>query len=582
MSGGTMKEIKADVLIIGSEAAGAKAAIEAQDDGADVLVVSKGLVGKSGNTVMAGWGIQAPISHMYEGDSPEVFFEDVVKGGAYLNNQKLLERLVNLAVTEVPKMEKWGAKFMKKGEKFIQFQLPGSSYPRTLHPVGRHGGLQWRKAFRIQFKRLNTKVIEDLFVTKILVSDGKVAGVLGVSLRDGEFILIRSKIVLLATGGCTDMFLMNDGSRDATGDGFVLALRAGAQLMDMEFHQCFPLSCYTPPFEFATFTANLRYVLHGKMYNSLGEAFMERYLPLSKDWGLRDPTSRAIYLENKYGRGSPHGGAWIAVNHLPENLIDDWIQREKPAYIPKLEKAGIDIRKHALECGPAAHYTMGGVRVNENCESAVQNLFAVGEVASGPDGAERIDGGPAITWCLGMGYIAGKEAARRVGELSWIDIDKDAIQAEQKRVTQIWERQGGVRGFEIKNKIKKIMWEECALVRSGDGLDKALKVIDRIKREDLPNLTARNSSKVLNKGLLEALEAQNMVEIAEMTVRSALMREESRRSHYRTDFLNRDDKNWLKNTIIKSEGDSIVFRPESPIITKMKPPTEEEVEKHDR
>jgi len=582
MPEGRIKEIKADVLIVGSEAAGAKAAIEAQDEGADVLVATKGLVGKSGNTVMAGWGIQAPISHMYEGDSPEVFFEDVVKGGAYLNNQKLVERLVKLAVTEVPKMEKWGAKFMKKDDKFIQFQLPGSSFPRTLHPIGRHGGLQWRKAFRNQFKRLNTRTIEDFFVTKILVSDGQAAGVLGISLRDGQFMVIRAKIVVLATGGCTDMYLMNDGSRDATGDGIVLAFNAGAELMDMEFQQFFPLSCYTPPFEFATFTANLRYVLHGKMYNSLGEAFMERYLPLSKDWGLRDPTSRAIYLENKNGRGSPHGGTWIAVNHLPENLIDDWIEREKPAYIPKLEKLGIDIRKHALECGPACHYTMGGVRVNENCETGVKNLYAIGEVASGPDGGERIDGGPAITWCLGMGYIAGKEAARRAGELGWVDFDREEIRDEQKRIISIWERKKGVRGFEIKNKIKKIMWDECALVRNGDGLKEALGVIESIKHEGLPKLTAKSSSKILNKGLVEALEAENMVKISEMIVRGALMREESRRSHYRTDFLSRDDKNWLKNIIIKNEDKGMVFSTASPIMTKMKPPVEEEVERHDR
>src|SRR4030042_6097416 len=133
------QEIKTEVLIIGSEAAGAKAAIEAQEEGADVLVVTKGLVGRSGNTVMAGWGIQAPLGHMDPRDNPDVFLEDVVKGGAYLNNQKLVERLVNLSVTEVPKMERWGAKFMKRDGKLLQYQLPGSSYPRSLATVGYHG-----------------------------------------------------------------------------------------------------------------------------------------------------------------------------------------------------------------------------------------------------------------------------------------------------------------------------------------------------------------------------------------------------------------------------------------------------------
>ena len=575
-------EIRTDILIVGSEAAGAKAAIEAGLDGGDVLVVTKGLVGGSGNTVMAGWGIQAPISHMYEGDSPEVFFRDVVKGGAYLNNQKLVQRLVELAVTEVPKMEQWGAKFMKDGDKFIQFQLPGSSFPRTLHPLGRHGGLQWRKAFKNQFKRLQTKILEDVFITKILVSNEGAAGALGISIRDGQFILIRSKILILATGGATDIFLMNDGSRDATGDGFILAFNAGAELMDMEFHQFFPLSCYTPPFEFATFTANLRYKMHGKMYNSVGEAFMERYLPESKDFGLRDPTSRAIYIESKQGRGSPHGGAWIAVSHLPENVIDDWIQREKPQFIPKLEKLGIDLRKHALECGPACHYTMGGVRVDENCKTSVENLYAVGEVASGPDGAERIDGGPAITWCLGMGYIAAKEAVKKVKKLNWMDIDREEVQAEKNRITSIWNRKQGTKGFEIKQKIKRIMWDECALVRNGEGLKTALEAVETIKRDDAPRLSVATASKIMNKGLIEALEAENELKVSEMTIRAALKREESRRSHYRTDFLSRNDSKWLKNIIIRKKDDHMVLSTASPVITKLTPSEEEEDETHDR
>src|SRR3972149_11858778 len=201
-----IEEIKTEVLVIGSEAAGAKAAIEAQDEGAEVLVITKGLVGKSGNTVMAGAGIQAPLGHMDPRDNPDVFFEDVVKGGAYLNHQKLVEALVTLSVTEVPKMEKWGARFLKDGDKFVQYQLPGSSYPRTLNPIGHRGGLHWRRAFRTQFNRLHTQIMEDVFITKLLMSDGQITGALGISLREGQLLLFRSKITILATGGCTQIY----------------------------------------------------------------------------------------------------------------------------------------------------------------------------------------------------------------------------------------------------------------------------------------------------------------------------------------------------------------------------------------
>ena len=572
------QEIKTQILVIGSEAAGAKAAIEAQEEGADVLVVTKSLVGKGGNTVMAGPGIQAPLGHMDPRDNPDVFFEDVVKGGAYLNNQKLVERLVHLSVTEVPKMEGWGAKFEKRGDKFLQFQLPGSSYPRTLHPVKHRGGLHWRRAFKTQFGRLKTKIMEDVFITSLLLSDGQVAGAFGISLRDGRFIVFRSKVTILATGGCSQIYRRTGASIDATGDGIILAYNAGADLMDMEFHQFFPTYCYTPPFEMNTQTGAFRYYLHAKFYNALGEEFMERYLPLTKDWGLRDPTSRAIYLENKYGRGSPHGGAYIAVNHLPENIIDEWIKRHQIDLLPKLEKVGIDIRRHALETGPGSHYTMGGVKVNENCETALPRLYAAGEVASGMDGAERIDGGPAITWCLTMGYIAAKEATKAVKGLNWLDINFEQVEAEEKRVNSLLKQKEGVRGFEIKNKIKDIMWEYCALVRDGEGLREGLSLIEKIKENDLPRICVPDSSRVFNKGLVEAFEATHMVELSEMAVRAAFMREETRKSHYRTDFPKRDDKKWLKNIIIKREEGRMAFTTIPPVITKLKPPEGEETE----
>lgn len=566
-----VRELKTEILVIGSEAAGAKAAIEAQDDGAEVMVVTKGLVGKNGNTIMAGWGIQAPLGHMDSRDNPDVFFEDVIKGGAYLNNQRLVEKLVNLSLTEVPKMEKWGARFMKKGDKFIQFRLPGASYPRTLHPVGYHGGLQWRKAFKNQFKRLNTKLIEDVFVTKLLLTDGEVAGALGISLRDGCYILIRAKRTILATGGCIQVYRKTDGSRAATGDGIMLAYNAGAKLMDMEFQQFFPLCCYTPPFEMNMLTGNLRYGLHARFYNNEGEAFMERYLPLAKEWGLRDPTSRAIYLENRYGRGAPHGGAYISVNHLPRNLIEDWMKRERPAYLPKLKKAGIDIFTDALETGPACHYSMGGVMVNENCETTLPRLYAVGEVASGMDGAERIDGGPAITWCLTMGYVAGKEAADAVKNSDWLDIDADQVAWEQDRIRKLWDRRDGIKGFQIKDKIKDIMWENCALVRNGDDIEKGLSMIKEIISSDVRNLYVPGESRVLNKGFLEALEAENMAQLCEMILTGALMRRESRRSHFREDFLDRDDENWLKNIVIQKGEDGMEISTVSPVMTRMKP-----------
>ena len=553
-------ELKTEVLVIGSEAAGAKAAIEALEEGSEVMVVTKGLIGRGGDTIMAGPAVQSPLGLMDPRDNPDVFFEDVVKGGDYLNNQELVEKLVHLAITEVPKLEKWGARFEKHGDKLLQTQVPGSSYPRTLNAIGFHGGRQWRTAFWNQFRRLNTTLIEDTFITSLLMSNGQVAGAFGISLRDGNFVIFRSKVTILATGGCPQIYLKTDSSIAATGDGMILAYRAGGELMDMEFQQFFPLCCYTPPFEMSNFTGHLRYSLRGMFYNSMGEAFMKNYLPGAEDWGLRDPTSRAIYMENMYGRGSTHGGAYLSFRHLPTNLIDDFIRNHNPPYIAKFEKAGIDIKKHALEVGPGAHYSMGGVRVNKNCETSLPRLYAAGEVAAGMDGAERIDGGPAITWCLTMGYVAGKEAAGRVKDLDWLNIEEEQVRNEQKRVREIFERKDGIKGFEVKNKVKEIMWSCCALVRNREGMERGLTQIQRIKSEDIPRLYCSGESLVFNKGCVEALESLHMTYISEMVIRSALMREETRKSHYRTDFPKRDNQNWLKNISIIKDGDNISFQ----------------------
>jgi fumarate reductase (CoM/CoB) subunit A len=305
---------------------------------------------------------------------------------------------------------------------------------------------------------------------------------------------------------------------------------------------------------------------------------MEKYLPLAKEWGLRDPTSRAIYLENVYGRGSVHGGAYLSVTHLPRNLINEFLRKE-PRITSKFKKAGIDVYKDAIECGPGCHYSMGGVRVNENCETNLPRLYAIGEVAAGMDGAERIDGGPAITWCLTTGYIAGKEAPKKAKELDWINIDLEQVNRDQKWINLLWKRKEGIKGFEVKNKIKDIMWKYCALVKDGKGLEEALSMIQQVKSDDLPRLCIPDSSKVYNKGLVEAFEAINLTELSEMVVRASFMRQESRRSHYRTDFPNLDNKEWLRNTVIKKENGMMTFTRVSPVMTRMQPlETKESVE----
>ncbi len=572
-------QLKCDVLVIGTEAAGAKAAIEAHVEGVKVIAATKGAMGRSGATVMAGAGVQAPLGHMDSRDNPDIFFADIIRGGVYLNNQKLAEKLTRLACSEVTKLETWGARFRKQANgKFFQSHQPGSTYPRGLNLLGGEGGVHYRKAFRAEFKRQGLSPFEDFFVTKLLLSNGRVAGALGMSLADGKVMVVQAKMVVLAGGGCGQLFRQTDMPSSATGDSMVLAYEAGAELMDMEFHQFFPYHCYGPPSMAGFPMAYIRYGLRAKLFNSRGEEFLERYMPGQKGWGLRDPTSRAIFAEARQGLGSPSGGAYLSVAHLPPNLIEDTLKTNAPRLWNKALKVGIDLTRVALEVGPAAHYTMGGVRVNEACETLLPGLLAVGECAAGMDGAERIDAGPAICWCLTMGYLGGKEAAARAKGMDWLPVDREQVAREEERIQSLYSRDDGVKGYEIKNKIKDLMWENSGLFRNRAGLQAGLGLVQKIKEEDLPRLMVPGKSRRFSVGLVDALEALNMVQLAEITLCSALMREESRGSHCRTDFPKINNREWFKNIIVKKQDGRANFSTARPVIHRMEPPSDEMME----
>jgi succinate dehydrogenase/fumarate reductase flavoprotein subunit len=198
----------------------------------------------------------------------------------------------------------------------------------------------------------------------------------------------------------------------------------------------------------------------------------------------------------------------------------------------------------------------------------VPNLYAIGEVASGPDGAERIDGGPAITWCLTMGDVAGKEAAQAVKEMDWLEVDAGQLRKEQAKIDALWNRSSGIRGAEITRRVKDTMYGTCSLVKETAEMQQGLAAMQELRSEDVSRLCVSTSSRIFNKGFMEALEAENMAELSEMVIRASLMREESRGSHYRPDFPERDDAKWVKNIVIKQEDQKMTLSTVDPVMTK--------------
>ncbi|OPY78731.1 MAG: Succinate dehydrogenase flavoprotein subunit [Syntrophorhabdus sp. PtaU1.Bin058] len=567
------KTITTDVLIIGGGIAGIRAAIEAAGQHVDVVLANKGQVGKDGAAVwMAGGGYQAAL---YPPDSIEQHVEDTIKAGKYLNNQALAEAFLRLAPDTVRDLVKWGARFAKKDGKYIQIRLPGETYPRSMSHsiIGESLGGEYRKVLPRQvksYKEIN--VLNDIFIVDLINSGETITGAVGLDVRSGEFVAIQAKATILATGGFMALYDFTTANPTLTGDGHGMAYRAGARMMDMEFVQFFPAATLWPQTVYRdNYPYTLLWRLRGVFYNAIGERFMERYFPVEKDFATREAMSRAIHREVKEGRGSAHGGAYLSFRHLPRNLINIFLEdlKDNP-YMQGLKEAGVDIHEDAIEIGPAAHYVQGGCWINERCETSLPGLYAVGEVGSGgKDGADRLAGN-ALPFCMAMGYVAGKEAAQKAKSIEMPSVDDTRIETVCSEAAAPFMRQDGVRPFKVKEAIRGLMSRNMVYDRNKDELTGSLKELVRIREEELPRLYVSAKTERFNLEWAEALEVKNMLDTAEMSMRAALMREESRGLHQRSDFPEARDE-WLKHIMIKMNKDGMDLTTEPVTFPILKP-----------
>ena len=571
----SIERVQTDVLVVGSEGAGARAAIEVDAQGEKAILATKGIFGGSGVTLMAPFSCCVAFGHEDPRDNPGVHFEDAVIGGKYLNNQELVEVFAKESPRYILDLESYGAKFEKREDnRFVQAKMPGHRYPRAVY-YDFSTGLEFRRGLKREVNKRKIRVWEDLFVMEILVSDGRVSGALCLDIRTGKLVVVECPAVILATGGNLELYYpYNDGSCDVTGDGSALALRAGAGLVDMEFQQFFPTGLVWPPALIGNiWIGDLRYRLGGHLYNKWGERFMKRYDPERMELSTRDMTARAIVCEILDGRGSPHGGAYLDVSHLGRNIIENYVAEVFPNFSFRgysFLEAGLDIRKDAGEVAPMAHFTMGGVRINPRCETNIAGLYAAGEVTGGLHGANRCEGN-ALPETQTFGAIAGREASSYV-ESAKISRPTDAVVDKAMETTlPFLKRKDGIQHFDVRKKVQEIMWKQVGVVRTTGGLEKAVEAFDRIKHEDVGRIFVKHTGQAYNRELFEALETMNMVLVGEAMARSAVLRKESREAHYLRDLPERDDKNWLVNAIAELKGDEIVIRHEPVVMTRLRP-----------
>ena len=535
-----IKTISTDVLIIGSGGAGSRAAIEVDESGLKATIVSKGLSFRSGCTGMAEGGYNAVFKTVDKDDSIEAHMEDTLKGGSYLNDKKLVEILVNESPKRLIDLENYGALFDRQESGQInQRPFGGQTYRRTCYQ-GDRTGAELLNALKEEIIKRNIECIEEVMITSLITDGNQVIGATGLDLKDSSLIYFKAKSVILASGGAGQLFPVTSNTFQKNGDGFAIAYRAGANLIDMEQIQFHPTGMVKPESKKGVLVTEAVRAEGGKLINKDGERFMPKYAPEKMELATRDVVARSIYQEIIEGRGTESGGVYLDISHLD----DDYIEEKLETMVLQFENVGVDIKHEPIEVAPTAHHFMGGLKIDTDASTSLENLFGAGEVCGGVHGANRL-GGNALADTQVFGKIAG-ESASKVAKESEIKTNDEMVEKEASRIKNLINK-GSIKPQEFKNRIKNLMWEKVAIVRDEKGLNEALKQLLEMQKE-LKNLNVRDI-KQYNDDLVTALEVTNMVEICILIVKSAILRRESRGAHYRSDFPESSDE-WKRSIIV--------------------------------
>jgi succinate dehydrogenase flavoprotein subunit len=549
---GSYEIIETDLLILGGGGAGLLAAIHAHDSAPDldITVVVKALFGKGGCTRLVQGGYNAVLD---PADSIEKHFEDTIRAGAYINDQELAWILVHRAPEVVLELEdRHGCYFDRHPDgRLHQKAFAGQSFDRTIHK-GDLTGIEIMNRLAEQVFRRHPRILEEHRAIDLLTDgNGSVCGAVLLDIRSGRFVSINARATLLATGGGPNMYRIAAAAADKSCDGIAMAYRAGADLMDMEMVQFHPTGLLAAESRITgtVLEEGLRGA-GGRLFNGRNERFMERYDPERLERSTRDVVARSSYLEIQAGRGSPNNGIFIDVSHLGA----DFVEQNFPGMVRRCRDMGFDLARRPVEVSPTAHFIMGGVRIDTETRSRLNGLFVAGEDAGGVHGANRI-GGNGVAESTVFGCIAGDTIPQLLPSLRSVsDAQFESIAYEALKPLN---RASGEDVFTLKNEMQSLMWDQVGLVRNGVGLKSAITQLGAMA-ERLESVSVQPSRKY-NLEWQEYLNLRNFLLVSRLVAKSALAREDSRGSHYRSDFPDPDDQRFLKNVCI-SPGEVVELR----------------------
>jgi succinate dehydrogenase / fumarate reductase, flavoprotein subunit len=528
------RTIVSNVLIIGSGAAGLRAAIAAHQAGVEVRVIGKSMR-RDAHTVLASGGINAVLGNVDPGDRYEHHFADTIKEAYFLANPRMVEIMVKEAPAAVLELDEWGCQFSRTAEgKLDQRYFGAHKFRRTCY-AGDYTGREVLRTLDEKAAELEIPVLENQYVSRLLVEDGLCFGALGFDISSGQRTVFLADAVILAGGGHTRIWRRSSSRRDEnTGSGMYLALQAGCALADMEFVQFHPTGMVAPEEWAGSLVTEAVRGEGGVLRNKDGERFMQRYDPERMELSTRDRVALAIYTEIMEGRGGPNSGVFLDISHHDKSYILEKLPR---MYRQMLEAQMLDIAKEPMEVAPTAHYSMGGVVVDpETTATSLGGLFAAGEVTAGLHGANRL-GGNSLAETLVFGRRAGESAAAHSRSLRSQVRSPQAIQAAHEDLEGLVQ-EGDELARPLQRALRDSMWENCGVLRDKVRLQKGLEKVDDLKTRSRSVDVRPTSEGFLD--LATALDLRASLALAEATLLLALERQESRGAHQRSDFTETD------------------------------------------
>ncbi len=545
----SVARLETDVLVVGSGAAGMYAAIAAERDGANVLLVDKSLIGRGGATIMAQMTVAAAVGEQ-EADHWTHHLKDTLEAGRGLNDERLAAVLCEEASERIRELDDWNVGWARSDGHMAQVKAPGHGRERCVYVDFLNTGPAIAKTLRTQVaRRQNLTRLSGVSITDLVTVNDRVVGAVAFEVASGTQVTIAAKAVILAAGGLTRLYQRNSASLNMGGDSYALALRAGAELIDMEFVQFFPIGHLAPrlvgmdPIMWDPF----RYKLGGRLLNGNMEEFIDRYG--ASDDGVytapRDVASLAILKEVEAGRGSPNGGAYLSFQHIPEEDL----RAAFGPIIDRLAANGIDLTKQAVEVAPIAHYHMGGIRVDETMETRVKGLFAAGEAVGGANGANRLSGN-AITEAFVFGERAGRFAASGLDACLWTDEAAESALAQLVAPSRT-DTQPNL--GKLMTELQSLLWHNVGLLRDQAHLQVALDRLREMRVTELP-ASRPSASHSFEIEMQDWFDLRSALLTAEAITLSALKRTESRGAHQREDYPAPDPAQERNQTVRLVDG----------------------------